>query len=1219
MKRTWFVKRGLIVIAALALLVLVGVFFTAGADDRGYQDNTPGNASDSRYDITGLSVNSTSVTSGQIGSMYYIDGDNIVFTLALKEGISSGTVKVDQAYVETNAFDPKKTAAQITATDNGGATITITNANPTHVADGGIEGTVVYEITDGADVFYQRSGFYIPISNTKLPLRLTVNQEAFAAREYDGTKEVDVDKANASLALIHNQSFGNDEVRLDAASIPSAEYALKSKDVSSSRTIVISDVNLTGAQADRYRIDGEIDNVGKSLRWAKELTLTMFENNKPASRVYNGSTRITGTYAIHASGLCDGDTHEEYPVAASSARFTNADFEEQKSILVSGVRLASNPGDNYTIDDEIVIENLGKLILPRPIGVMIEDHVKTYGTEETSYNHSVTKIVGLESGLLDGDDAELVFSRKGAGVYTSGGHESVDTYDDEADRITVADVGNTNYEIPDEAYIVTGAMEILPLTVEVQTVLTSRTNSILITNDAASNMPAEATPQIIVQLSKDRVEMDASEYINGTAIAGTAGGLLVATDLTPGATSLSIKPLTKQEKHGSITYNMPTRIPTGTIAQIRIWDPAGKNCVEWSHGGVISATDFYTDTASAYQYAEDPSVSFYLSDRVTPAEYATPDAETGRRFVLPDASMYVEQDSDAAALNELVKIVYESVSADTGATTTETFYTQNDFLRRALQSGTYNGVHHVQSITMSYVDEDIANESVKVNLVVNDGVSKLSQDNLTLKNRDRTARITLPTPGNIDRLTIGGKSYTPIRKSSTVYEVELSWLDNPAKLPEADLPVVITYTDTFLNQTSTSELTVQRGGPAADIVTYISESSYTSIISLDPTTGIYTLGVGKTNGKYPSLILNGQATHYEKLRVRVGGYYETLKVPGTGAYNNEFTTKGNWNISIDINDLVKDGYLIEGTSYPVVVSYNDVTGKGSTLNIVLTGGSNDNGNNNNNNSGGSSGSSSGGTSSATDEELEELYDELDEQDEYALSVFAYPQYIRGGYLIGVTQPYNLIYAVGDATTQGTADDIGFFCLKVPSESGTFFTVMVADEEENVGFTTFTSGFGSDTTVPAYPLGIMLLAEDEEDEPVAYPATPLTTDILAPGETIEMSLLLGNALKVGTITISRTINDEITVNARLNDALSAYSLDDVYLTIFDGSPDPLAMDSHSGTSYQLGEPIPVGGIEPWMMLEINLPVEVVEKNGGIVDFTNPSDADAVLYRKLAYYY
>lgn len=1258
MKKKWIMSRKLIAFAVLALLVLGGVFYTAGAEITSFADlteetpdvsdptdpNSPGNGTEAEtdlllfqnastaamdYTIVGIKVNGTSVSSSDWNSFYYMDGDTIEFELQPKSGLLPADAVYDSASLSaTTAF----TATTVSANENSSKNVVLTfdTIARTDSADKAVKGEINYTSATEAGAILSID---IPIANKKTSVGLSLNADAFSSRTYDGSVDVDIDPSvDMKLALISGDLVSGfaDVSILDATA---ASYELKYADVPTSKQIVVGGLQLDGADAGRYVLETDV-NVGKDLRRVRTVTPVIKESDRPRVRAYDGTKVIRSSAMVTLEGVLAVDNSKVGFTQESGAiaEFTNKDVEEQKAILMTKVVLTGEKKDNYAIQyDEtnypgqnaFVIENLGALITKRPIGVLIEDQAKTYGTADPAVDYSVTSVDGgSNTGLATGDGKEdvlLTFSRKGAGVFTAGGKESVGSYTSAADRITVASVGNPNYEISDDAYIVAGAMEILPLTAEVQTVLYSRTGSILITNSAGADLLPEAVPQIVVQLSKDRVELNAAEYIDGTALPGVSGGFMAGVDLVPGATTLNVKRLVKHEQHGAITYAMPTRIPADTAVQIMVQDPAGKRCAEWSFSGVNSSDTTYLDMVRKYEYAA-PTVDFFLSDNVTSAEYAIADPVTGRRFVKPDSFMYIQQDADAATANELIKIVYESISVDTGATIKETFYTQNLFLRRALKSATYDGVRHPQSITISYVDQDLANEDQVVTFVYSDGFSKLTEENLEMENRGKTATITLPTPGTIDRLTIDGKSYTPTRISETVYELDLSWLEDPSMLPASGLKVSITYTDTYLNESDTCELTVSRSGPVAAIMATIDPSSVSSIIDDGSTSGIPTFGIARTSGKYPNMLLSGTATHYEALRIRIGNYIETIKVSGTGAYDTTFATRGRWNVSIDMDKLVKDGYLIEDITYPVTVIYNDVDGKGATMNIVMTGGGSSGGDDNSSGSSGSSGGSgSGSVGSVTNEELEELFDELEEMDDLALSVFAYPQYVRYGYLLGVTQPYNLIYAVGDATTQGTADDTGFFSIKVPQESGTFYTVMVADEEENVGFTTFTSGLDGDTTVPAYPLGLMMLSEDDMGETTAYPATPLMTDILGPEETIEMSLLLGNALKVGTVEVSRNANDEITVNARLNDNLSAYNLDDIYLTVFDGMPDAMEMGNYDGVSYDLGEAIPVGGIEPWLMLEINLPADVIEANGGMVGFTNPDDADAVLYRKLAYYY
>jgi hypothetical protein len=151
---------------------------------------------------------------------------------------------------------------------------------------------------------------------------LSVNVSA-SDKTYDGTTS-----ASVSLSL-------NGVVSGESVGVSSTGANFDGADAGAGKTVTVSGISLTGANASNYSI-GSSANTTASIN-ALEVTVSAVGQNK----VYDGSTDATVTLTV--SGALPGDTVN---ASYASAQFSDPNIDTGKTIYVTGITLDNN---NYYV------------------------------------------------------------------------------------------------------------------------------------------------------------------------------------------------------------------------------------------------------------------------------------------------------------------------------------------------------------------------------------------------------------------------------------------------------------------------------------------------------------------------------------------------------------------------------------------------------------------------------------------------------------------------------------------------------------------------------------------------------------------------------------------------------------------------------------------------------------------------------------------------------
>lgn len=186
----------------------------------------------------------------------------------------------------------------------------------------------------------------------------------------------------------------------DTVGTSAGTYAFDNKNAGTGKTVTISGVALTGADAANYSVTIPTSALADILQ--KALTA----NVSADSRTYDGTTAATGSVSL--TGVLAGDTVD---TTVGTYAFGDKNAGTGKAVTVSGVTLTGADAGNYsvTIPSAVIAD-----IFQKSITATIAADNKTYDG-----NTSATGTVTL-AGILSGDSvtgvADLAFADKNAGT-----------------------------------------------------------------------------------------------------------------------------------------------------------------------------------------------------------------------------------------------------------------------------------------------------------------------------------------------------------------------------------------------------------------------------------------------------------------------------------------------------------------------------------------------------------------------------------------------------------------------------------------------------------------------------------------------------------------------------------------------------------------------------------------------------------------------------------
>ncbi|MCC6912551.1 MAG: autotransporter-associated beta strand repeat-containing protein, partial [Rhodospirillaceae bacterium] len=231
---------------------------------------------------------------------------------------------------------------------------------------------------------------------------LTFSGISVNAKVYDRTATASINVGTLSLSGV----IGADAVAVDASG---AAAAFADKNVGAAKTVTISGLNLTGADAANYEL-GTSSTIATADITAKSLTVAGITAN---DKVYDGTAAASlNTFSATLSGVISGDT-VSVSSSGHTAAFADKNVGAGKSVTVSGVSLSGGDAGNYVLATQP--SGLTAAISSRNVTASISVAGKTYdgSVSATIDGYGLDGALTSDSVALNVDGAS--FSDKNAG------------------------------------------------------------------------------------------------------------------------------------------------------------------------------------------------------------------------------------------------------------------------------------------------------------------------------------------------------------------------------------------------------------------------------------------------------------------------------------------------------------------------------------------------------------------------------------------------------------------------------------------------------------------------------------------------------------------------------------------------------------------------------------------------------------------------------------
>ena len=236
-----------------------------------------------------------------------------------------------------------------------------------------------------------------------------------ANKTYDGTT---TDTGSATL--------GSGVVSGDNVGLTAGTYAFTDKNAGSNKTVDVSGVTLTGADASNYTLS--IPATVMASIFQKAIAATVTANSK----TYDGTTTDTGSASLGA-GEVAGDS---LGLSAGTYAFTDKNAGTGKTVTVSGVALTGADAGNYllTVPTTTLADIFQKALT-----------LSLTGTVEKTYDGSTTATLSAADTSLPGVIAgDSVSASLGAANYDTAHAGTGKTVTTTGDGLTGADAANYN-------------------------------------------------------------------------------------------------------------------------------------------------------------------------------------------------------------------------------------------------------------------------------------------------------------------------------------------------------------------------------------------------------------------------------------------------------------------------------------------------------------------------------------------------------------------------------------------------------------------------------------------------------------------------------------------------------------------------------------------------------------------------------------------------------
>ena len=205
---------------------------------------------------------------------------------------------------------------------------------------------------------------------TITPLALTASLTGIVSKVYDGT--------TAATLTASNYLLGNAIAGDSVSVVPVTSGTYDTKDAGTGKSVSVSGLILTGADAEDYSVTGSLaGNIGTII--AKPLTAAVVANNK----TYDATTTDTGAAQLTA-GVISGD---QVSLSSGSYTFSDPNAGQNKTVSVTGISLVGADSQNYSLS---VPADATATITPRPITIAADNASKLVGQADPPLMFSIT-------------------------------------------------------------------------------------------------------------------------------------------------------------------------------------------------------------------------------------------------------------------------------------------------------------------------------------------------------------------------------------------------------------------------------------------------------------------------------------------------------------------------------------------------------------------------------------------------------------------------------------------------------------------------------------------------------------------------------------------------------------------------------------------------------------------------------------------------------------
>ncbi|MDP2548681.1 filamentous hemagglutinin N-terminal domain-containing protein [Oceanobacter sp. 4_MG-2023] len=336
------------------------------------------------------------------------------------------------------------------------------------------------------------------------------NYTTYAAKEYDGTTDVNLDGNSSFNGLIGDQTltFSYD------ASYDSADVAWSDGYVTS-QTITVDNISVSdgdnGGKSSNYVLKS--DSFTASAVISQRLVDSSELSSSASDKTYDGTTTadvsLSITDSLAADTLASGELSLEY----DSADFDSADAGDDQTVTVSGISLAGDSAANYLLENDT-------------------------STTEASINPLVLTVYGsttdteLDGTTISADELSLSGVLEGDTVNLSGSADLISS-EEGSNELDISNLGidNSNYTLvdADASFVISEALRVaisssdgVTLDEDVNTTSITTTESSSWINWQVFSIDASETVTITQpdgsSVLLNRVTGDAASIIDGTLL-----------------------------------------------------------------------------------------------------------------------------------------------------------------------------------------------------------------------------------------------------------------------------------------------------------------------------------------------------------------------------------------------------------------------------------------------------------------------------------------------------------------------------------------------------------------------------------------------------------------------------------------------------------------------------------------------------------------------------